>query len=222
MKRRLVQFSPIVVLYVGLLLGAFITGPNAQTQLITGRQIANGAIQSQHLAAGLGTNPAGSVQAFAGSSAPSGWVLCDGATYDGTQQAYTALWGVIGTTYGGTGQSAFKVPDARGRAVIGAGQGTGLTNRVLATIGGAETHTLTTAEMPAHAHGVTDSGHSHSTGIYGQGGGPVVGTWVTANGQGSPAQTSTDGTGISIQNAGSGSAHANMQPWMALNAIIKL
>lgn len=63
----------------------------------------------------------GTVTAFAGTTAPTGALFCDGSTYDGTQSTYLALWNVIGTTYGGSGQSAFKVPDLQGRIIVAKG-----------------------------------------------------------------------------------------------------
>lgn len=62
--------------------------------------------------------PTGTVVPYAGSTAPAGFVLCDGSAYNGTTSTYSALWGVLGTTYGGTGQSSFNVPDLRGRVVV--------------------------------------------------------------------------------------------------------
>lgn len=66
-----------------------------------------------------GISVAGTILAFAGATAPSGFVVCDGTLYDGTNPVYTGLWSVIGTTYGGTGQSSFAVPDLRGRMIAG-------------------------------------------------------------------------------------------------------
>lgn len=66
-----------------------------------------------------GSVPAGAMVDYGGTTAPAGWVACDGATYDGTTTTYAALWAAIGTTWGGTGQSAFKVPDSGGRATVG-------------------------------------------------------------------------------------------------------
>lgn len=105
--------------------------------------------------------PVGSGQEFYGSTAPSGWVLCDGSAISRT--VFSELFGVIGVTYGvGDGSTTFNVPDARGRTLIGAGLGSGLTNRVLASTGGEEDVSLTVANLPGHNHGVTDSGHLHA------------------------------------------------------------
>lgn len=101
--------------------------------------------------------PTGTVIDFAGSAAPSGFVMCDGISYP-TAGAMGNLYAVIGYKYGGSGNS-FNVPDLRGRAALGAGQGSGLTNRALATIGGEENHVLSLAELAVHSHGVA---HTHT------------------------------------------------------------
>jgi microcystin-dependent protein len=101
----------------------------------------------------------GFVQDYAGASAPSGWLLCDGASYN--RADYPDLFSVITDNFGAVDGSSFNVPDLRGRVSVGAGQGTGLTNRVLSDQGGEESHVLSTAELPSHSHGITDSGHTH-------------------------------------------------------------
>lgn len=186
------------------------------------------AIADELAADGTGA-PSGTIAAFAGSAAPSGWLLCQGQAVSRT--TYATLFGVIGTTYGaGDGSTTFNLPDGRGRSLIGAGQGVGLTNRALAATGGEEAHALSVAELAAHNHGVTDPGHTHSyvfnwTGANNNlwhqnatnGLGPGDGS--TPNGSGGAAiQTNT--TGISIQNNGSGTAHNNLQPFLAVNWII--
>jgi hypothetical protein len=168
--------------------------------------------------------PAGSVQTFAGSSAPVGYLICDGAAISRT--IYANLFAAIGTLYGvGNGSTTFNLPDLRGRTIIGAGQGAGLTNRTIASKGGEETHTLTVNEMPSHAHGVNDPGHNHGTyngrddgNISNQSGQASPGD-ASANTNGWPTAAAT--TGISIQNNGGGAAHNVMQPCLTLNYIIK-
>jgi microcystin-dependent protein len=125
-------------------------------------------------------NPTGAVIAFAGSSAPAGWLLCSGQEV--AISSYGALYAVVGTTYGsltngslGVGTTHFRLPDLRGRTVMGTGTGTyaGATARALSATTGAETVTLTSAQsgVPAHQHAntlgsntVASSSHSHSAG----------------------------------------------------------
>lgn len=165
--------------------------------------------------------PVATVLSYAGSTAPAGWLLCNGAAVSRT--TYAGLFGAIGTTYGaGDGSTTFNVPDARGRSIIGAGAGTGLTNRALGATGGAETHTLTSAEMPVHSHGVTDPGHTHALPRGGGAGeGPPYNAYYANNADMANAGIQSATTGISVNNAGSGSAHNNMSPFLALNCIIK-
>src|SRR5262245_63039868 len=94
--------------------------------------------------------PTGAVMAYGGTVAPTGWLVCDGTVYNNT--SWPALAQILGNTFGGTAGTSFAVPDLRGRDIIGAGQGSGLTNRVLGASGGAETVTLTVAQMPSHNH----------------------------------------------------------------------
>ncbi|BAY64994.1 phage tail collar domain-conataing protein [Calothrix brevissima NIES-22] len=104
--------------------------------------------------------PTGMIAPFGGNSVPSGWLLCNGSEY--SINNYPALYAILGTAYGGNGTTTFRVPDLRGRGLIGAGQGSGLTNRTLGQSGGQETVTLSTSQIPSHTHGINDPGHSHS------------------------------------------------------------
>jgi microcystin-dependent protein len=93
--------------------------------------------------------PSGSIVAFGGSTAPPGWVLCDGAAYSSTDPRYAGLFAAIGTTYGtGTSAGQFNVPDLRGRSVLGAGTGTGLSPRTVGQAVGAEAVSLEAQNMP--------------------------------------------------------------------------
>ena len=128
--------------------------------------------------------PKGGIIIWSGDQVPAGWGLCDGTSYpaaDGT----------------GTVQS----PDLRGRFVLGSGQGANLTARTNGQTGGAETHTLTVAEMPSHNHQIGIG--LASNGTYS---GSSIGRVVTGN---------TD-------NAGGGAAHNNMPPFYVLAYIVKL
>ena len=101
----------------------------------------------------------GFITEYGGGSAPAGWLLCDGTPY--LTASYPALFAAIGYLHGGGG-GVFNVPDCRGRATVGAGNGPGLTPRGMGAQGGEEQHTLSPAEMPYHTHGVNDPGHAHS------------------------------------------------------------
>ena len=82
--------------------------------------------------------------------APRGWAFCNGQILPIAQN--TALFSLLGTTYGGNGQTTFALPDLRGRVAISSGQGPGLSNYDLGQVGGTETETLTINQMPMHAH----------------------------------------------------------------------
>jgi microcystin-dependent protein len=89
--------------------------------------------------------------------APVGWAKCDGQLLPISQN--TALFALLGTTYGGNGQTTFALPDFRSRTIVHNGQGPGLSNRDMGEQGGTETHTLSVAEIPAHSHG--GGAHTH-------------------------------------------------------------
>ena len=125
------------------------------------------------LSVGLGTVtqvPAGIVSAFAGVTAPSGWLMCYGQAVSRTD--YSALFTALSTTYGaGDGSTTFNIPDMRGRAIAGVDNMGGtaasrLTSTVLSAsntlgaTGGTQTHTLTTAELASHNH--TQNSHNHT------------------------------------------------------------
>ena len=92
----------------------------------------------------------GEIQIFPYNFAPQGWVLCNGQLLDISD--YQILYSLIGTTYGGDGQSNFAVPNLTGRVVISQGQGLGLPNYVLGQPVGTPTVTLTQQQMPSHIH----------------------------------------------------------------------
>lgn len=187
--------------------------------------------------------PAGSVTAFAGSSAPTGWLLCAGQAVSRT--TYAALFAAIGTTYGsGDGSTTFNLPDLRGRTVAGLDNMGGTdANRlswqnVLGTVGvssttvdsGEQQHTLSAAEsgVPAHSHGVTDPGHNHNMPEK-NAGTNIVSPYMTYawadTVKNSWYSTYSSTTGITIQNntaAAASAAHNNMQPTMLLNYIISV
>lgn len=120
----------------------------------------------------IGGLPSGVVAPFAGTTAPTGWLLCYGQAVSRT--TYAALFAVIGATYGpGDGTTTFNLPDLRGRVAAGKDNmggtaasrlttaGAGIDGTALGSVGGSQTNTLSTAHMPAHNHGVSDPGHGH-------------------------------------------------------------
>lgn len=145
--------------------------------------------------------PAGCVITTAASAVPGGWLACDGSAYDGSGTNYHSLWLAIGTTFGGTGITSFRVPNLGGRVIVGVGNSGGSTFGVNST-GGEETHTLSIEEMPAHHHGLG----------MGDNGVGVLGSANVVVGSGGDTVTSDTG--------GSG-AHNIMQPYTALYHIIK-
>jgi microcystin-dependent protein len=177
--------------------------------------------------------PSGSVSPFAGSSAPTGWLLCYGQQV--STATYANLFAVLGTTYG-SGSGTFGIPDLRGRSVFGldnmggsaagrlSGADTGniTSPTTLGSTGGEENHSLLTAEMPSHAHTLTDPGHTHS---YNQGAatvGAASGPFPAMSSSSLTPETSgSSTTGITINNAGGGSSHNNIPPAMVMNWIIK-
>jgi len=158
--------------------------------------------------------PVGSVISFAGSSAPSGYLLCDGSAVSRT--TYANLYLTIGTTYGaGNGSTTFNLPDLRSKMIVGVGQGTGLTNRPLASSGGEESHVLTINEMPAHKHNTTvNSANEVST----------IGGYAASSQSmffGTDRSATTGSYNAAMGNTGGGLSHNVMNPFLALNYIIK-
>lgn len=102
-----------------------------------------------------------SIVMFAGNFAPRGWAFCAGQILPIAQN--TALFSLLGTTFGGNGQTTFALPDLRGRAPVGQGQGPGLSNIDLGQAAGTETVTLLSAQIPAHTHPVNCDGTGSSS-----------------------------------------------------------
>jgi len=95
----------------------------------------------------------GEIRMFAGNFAPRTWAFCANQILPIAQN--TALFSILGTTYGGNGQTTFALPDFRGRVAVGTGQGPGLPNITLGELAGSQTTTLTINNMPAHNHAIT-------------------------------------------------------------------
>jgi microcystin-dependent protein len=164
--------------------------------------------------------PAGTIIMSAAVAEPGGWLDCDGRLFNIT--VHPDLFTSIGYSFGGFDNS-FNLPDMRGRVGVGLGQGTSLTNRSLADVSGAETHTLTIPQMPSHNHGVTDPGHAHSyvNNTNDQNTDNAFSTETAADQVDIGQTTGTSTTGISIQSTGGGAAHNNMQPFVVLRYLIK-
>lgn len=164
--------------------------------------------------------PYGTIIQSAAVNIPDGWLDCNGASI--LKTVYANLFSVIGYTYGGSGNN-FNLPDMRGRVVVGVGSGVGLSTRALGSTGGEETHTLTSSEMPAHNHGVTDPGHTHSY-VNQSGDQSTDNAFHTESAADQADYNQTTGsstTGITINNTGGGGAHNNMQPFISMRYLIK-
>ena len=173
--------------------------------------------------------PVGTVQQYIGTTAPLGWLLLQGGTIGDassgattranadTETLYRLLWNSLSNAQApvssGRGTSAeedfaahktITLLDARGRAVIGSGTGSGLTAKTHGETGGSETHTLSTSEMPAHTHRNQPDPNA---------GGSGVRQLYEHNGSATNYYTTSS--------TGGNGAHNNMQPWLALNYIIK-
>lgn len=149
---------------------------------------------------------AGVIQMFAGATAPAGWLFCDGSEVAAAD--YPLLYAVIGDTYGAASDAShFLLPDLRGRAPIGAGQGTRLSNRTLGEKVGAETHTLNVNQIPSHSH----TAH-YATATRGSG--------STNTRLGPYSYTTYPDDHVQVGYTGGGQAHNNMQPSIGINFII--
>lgn len=145
----------------------------------------------------------GEITAYGAATAPDGWLLCDGSEYDYSDERYSQLYAVIGSTYNTGGETAghYRVPDLQGRVAMGSGAGAGLTSRSEGDQGGTETHQLTEAELAAHVHGIADS--------------------FSAAGSGTNVHITGTQTGVNTASTGGDTAHTNLQPYTVINYIIK-
>jgi microcystin-dependent protein len=158
----------------------------------------------------------GEIKMFAGNFAPQGFAFCDGQLLAISQNE--ALFSLLGTIYGGDGQTAFALPDLRGRIPVHMGNGPGLSLRMIGSKGGNETVTLTAANLPSHAHGFAGSADAADSknpkqrvpavaaeAVYGPAGDPPASMGPSA-----------------LEPTGGGQPHPNMQPFQCLNFIIAL
>jgi len=159
------------------------------------------------------------IRIFAGNFAPTGWATCDGQLLPISQN--TALFSLLGTTYGGDGKSTFALPNLQGSAPLQQGQGPGLSLRDLGEIGGEQNVTLLQTEMPAHNHtAVAASGTGQPD--------PTNNAWASgAKGFGSIYSPSVPASNVQMSPAalsinGSSQPHNNMMPYLCLTFIIAL
>lgn len=158
----------------------------------------------------------GTIAMFAGNFAPAGWALCQGQLLAIDQN--NALFALIGTFYGGDGQTTFGLPDLRGRTIIHWGQGPGLSPYVIGQLSGVEQVTLTAAMTPAHTHqfpATTDAANGQLPV-----GNQLATAAVNAYQSGVPAQ-SLAGVTISPY-VGGNQPHENRMPFLTVNFIIAL
>jgi microcystin-dependent protein len=171
-----------------------------------------------------------SIILFAGNFAPRGWAFCSGQILSIAQN--TALFSLLGTTYGGNGQTTFALPDLRGRTPIGPGQGPGLPNVSLGEVSGATSQTLLVTQMPAHTHttgtftipAVSSSGNSNLPGA-----GKKLAKLVDSRNNplnvysDAVADTSLEGSAsMTIGTAGNSQPFSIMQPYLGMNYIIAM
>jgi len=166
------------------------------------------------------------IKIFAGNFAPRGWAFCNGQLLPIAQN--TALFSLIGTTYGGDGRTTTALPDLQGRAPMHPGSGPGLTSRSLGERRGEEQLTLTTAHMPAHSHGMVGTVSPSTT--YAPGGDAAsasslsrsVGGNAFDNTATAPDSSLHETTLDKFGNSGTPDALSNLQPYLTLNFIIAL
>lgn len=158
----------------------------------------------------------GQIQTFGFNFAPRGWALCNGQLLPISSNS--ALFSLLGTTYGGDGRTTFGLPDLRGRAAIHFGQGPGLPNYVIGSKGGAPTVTLNATQMPSHTH-VATLRASHTAATVSKPENNVLGSSQTYH---TPPTDVNMGSSINVANAGGNQAHDNMQPYLTINWCIAL
>jgi microcystin-dependent protein len=158
----------------------------------------------------------GNVILFGGTFAPVGWVFCDGSLLPISQ--YDVLFNLIGTTYGGDGQTNFAVPDLRSRIPVHQGQGIGLSNYVIGQVAGVESVTLVPAQIPPHSHpllsnsGTAGSADPTNNFLAAQ---STLNEYIPA----ASANSVMNGAAVAMS-AGGVQPHANIMPCLALNYII--
>lgn len=169
----------------------------------------------------------GEIRMFGGNFAPRGWALCNGQLL--SISSNSALFSLIGTTYGGDGRTTFALPNLQSQVAVGQGNGIGLTPRDIGQTGGAEIVTLTQQEIPAHSHGLVAS-----TTVAGPGGEApasslVLGTtsvttghFYTVNDGSQPPPGAGQLNANSCSQVGGNQTHTNLMPTLCVSLIIAL
>jgi microcystin-dependent protein len=153
----------------------------------------------------------GMIILFGGNFAPRGWAFCNGQLLAINQN--TALFSLLGTTYGGNGTTTFALPDLRGRVPLHFGQGPGLSSYVEGQVGGVENVTLLANQMPAHTHSQPATAGDETTNRPN----------AAVPARGGVYASSPDGSNLAATtSAGGGQPHTNLQPYLTLNYCIAL
>ena len=154
------------------------------------------------------------IRVFGFNFVPVGWATCDGQILPIQQN--TALFSLLGTTYGGNGQTTFRLPNLQGRSAMGNGRGPGLSERFLGETGGAATIMLISSEVPAHTHTLGASVTPDSTSPAGKLMAPAPSAAYRAPGVVAPMSAE------SLSPAGVSQPHENRSPYLTLNFCIAL
>jgi microcystin-dependent protein len=165
------------------------------------------------------------IEAFGFNFAPQGWAMCAGQTLSIAQN--TALFSLLGTTYGGNGTTTFNLPDLRSRIALSFGQGVGLSSYTLGAAGGQETHQLVAGEVPSHAHtlNATNNGQTNGTNVPGNSVLMGSGYGVETN---NPVENIYSNAAPTVAMAANavgivgGSPHENRMPLLTINYCIAL
>jgi len=168
----------------------------------------------------------GQIMMFGGNFAPRGWALCDGQLL--AISANTALFSILGTTYGGDGRTTFGLPDLRGRVSIHPGNGPGLSSYRLGERGGTESVVLNQTEIPSHTHAATGKIKANFSPLTpATASSPVDGMFSNAeakiyNSQAANNYMAANGVEVTVGNTGGNLSHTNIQPYNCVNYIIAL
>ena len=167
------------------------------------------------------SNPfVGEIRIFAGNFAPKGWATCDGQLLPLSQN--TALFSLLGTTFGGDGRSNFGLPDLRGAAPMQPGQGPGLSLHDLGESGGEQTVTLLQSEMPSHPHTLQADPRSADLNNPSPNNSLARSTPALLYKTGTPIPATTQMSGQILTSSGGSLPHNNMQPYLTITFAIAL